>query len=246
MKKLNHFIRLVALLLFICLLYSTYPAFAADTSKENCNSVRLDHCNIIELCSNKYYGANRPLIIFFPGANECNKLQNAIGFVRKYELYDKLDVDVIVVALRTENFGHQDWRKASEDLLEFLSDRYFDLSDDDRFPIVVDAVSFGGYGGCYLTDLFMENNLWVNELNIADGRWAFCIPIDWVEEMALAGTKINVFACPSSGNISVQTRELIDALDGSYNFYGTVLQTSHGAVLSTAIHEEGLHSEWEN
>jgi len=246
LKKLSHFNRLVALFLFILVfvLSSVSSAYAVDTSKDNCNALRLAHCNIIELNTNKYYGADRPLIIFFPGAGECNSLQNTIGFVRSYELYNDLEVDVIVVAFRTESFGHQDWRAVSEDLLDFLSDRYYELSDDDRFPVIVDAVSFGGYGGCYLTDLFMKNSIWVDELNIADGRWAFCIPIDWVEEMALAGTKINVFACPSSGKISVQTRELIDALDGAYNFYGTVLQTSHGAVLSTAIHEEGLHSEW--
>ena len=245
MKRLRHVIRFSFIILSLLTQLFTSTAFAVDTSKENCTSSRLDHCNIIELNTNKYYGSNRPLIIFFPGANECNNLQKAIGFVRKYALYDDIEADVIVVALRTEGISHYDFRKVSDDLLDYLSDTYNSLTDDDKLPIIIDAVSFGGYGGCYLTDLLMKNNIWVEELNIADGRWAFCIPIDWVKQMALAGTKINVWGCHSSGKISVQTRELIDALDGSYNFYGEVLDSSHGEVLYTAIYENGLHSEWE-
>jgi len=244
-KKLPILIWILALV--TCLIvFGASTALAVDTSKDNCHTEVFRSCRITTLNTNQYTG-NRPLIIFFPGSNECDNAQKTIGFIRKYELYDGIEADLIAVSIKTECGGnHHDWEGVSRDVLEFIKDKYYSLCDDEKFPIIVDAVSFGGYGGCYLTQLFMENGLFVDELNLADACGAYCIKASWVQELAEAGTKVNVFACTGSGKISQETRAIIAALDGSRNFYGATFYTSHGKVLQYAIYNDGLHSEYKD
>lgn len=224
-----------------CLLLSFCPGAAtgADTSRENCTAERLSHSNIMVLNTNEYT-EGRPVIIFFPGGEECGNLGDVMRFIRGYRLYDDVEADMIAVAFRTKALRPKDWEKPAQDLMEYLRERY----QKSPFPIIVDAVSFGGYGGCYLTQLFNENGMQVKELNLADACIPHSVTAEWLQELALSGTQVNAWGCYGSTNVSRETREIIEKLDGTERFRGELIRCSHGQVLSMAIHEFGLHAEY--
>ena len=225
-------------LLCVLLLFSS-GALAADTSAANCERSKLSHCNITTLQSNQYT-AGRPVVIFFPGSKECNSYENVIRFIRNYHLYDDMETDLIAVTLRGSGAWYRNWEAAGVDLYEFLKDKY----DASPFPVIVDAVSFGGYGGCWLTEYFRENGIPVEELNLADACGSYCISVDWVRDLALAGTRVNLWGCTGTSSISRDTRSCIEQLEGTANLTGTVIECSHGQVLNRAIYEYGLHAAY--
>ena len=235
----NRFIRIFpALLICLCLL-CTGTAFAVDTSAENCVRESLSRCNITTLRTNQYT-AGRPVIIFFPGYYEANSNKNLISFIRNYHLYDDVEADLIAVTVRGGNPWYRSWEPACPDLYEFLKDKYA----ASPFPIIVDTVSLGGYGGCWFVDYFRKNGIPVQELNLADACGYWCMTADWLRELACAGTRVNIWGCNGSLNISVDTRAMIAELEGTENIHCVVMDSAHGAVLSNAIHKYGLHAEY--
>ena len=229
----------LSLLCLLCALSLCTCALAADTSKANCTGRKLRHCDITELLSNRYT-EGRPVIVFFPGSEECNSRQKAISFIRGYKLYDGLEVDLVSVTLHGENVWYRDWESAVRDLFEFLKEKY----DVSPFPVIADAVSFGGYGGCYLAQYFTENGIPVQELNLADACGSYCIQADWIRRIAEAGTQVNLLACTGTSRMSRDTRAIIEAVEGTENCASMLLECRHGEVLGVAIHERGLHAAY--
>ena len=241
MKKLN-IIRLVILLTLVVFIGSS-SALAVDTSKDNTVVIQLDPCKLAYLISNQYYGPNRPLIIFIPGSNECTNIQKTLNWIRDYELYDNIDCDLIAFSMNSSSIWYKDWESACEDVISFILPYYSRLSDDEVFPIIVDAVSFGGYGGIYLVQCGKRNGIFMDELNMADACGYGVIP-DMIEYIVNRGTFVNIWASSGSGGISISTRKVISELEGSPNFYGEDFPSPHGAVLHKAIYEKNLHSEF--
>ena len=236
MKK--RLIALLSLLACLCLL-RVDSASAADVSAGNCAREKLSRCNITTLLTNRYT-EGRPVIIFFPGYDEATSNKNLINFIRNYHLYDDVEIDLVAVTLRGSTPWHRDWEPACRDLYDFLKDKYA----ASPFPIVVDSLSLGGYGGCWLTEYFRKNGIPVRELNLADACGSWCISADWLRELAAGGTRVNIWGCGGSLNISKDTRAIIAELEGTENIQCVTMASSHGAVLSNAIHEYGLHAEY--
>ena len=231
----------VSVLLCLCLLFSCAgSALGVDTSRDNCQIERLRYSVIATLKTNRYE-AGRAVIIFFPGGMECNRIDSVLRFVRGYELYDEVEADIIAVSFKFNALKPRDWEQPAQDVMEYLKERY----EPGHFPIIVDALSFGGYGGWYMAKILNENGMPVKELNMADACLPRHVSADQLRETALSGTQVNAWGCYSSANVSKETRSIIDTLEGEGipNFRGVLIQCSHGQVLSKAIHEYGLHSE---
>ena len=233
--------KVVALILVILVItFASNVACGQDFEEKNI--VQLDTCTLAVLETNEYYGS-RPLMIFFPGSGECNSINSAVKWLESYHIYDDIDCDIIVVTKRSAGCEYRDWEPVAMEVLEYLEPYYSVLSDDDLFPIIIDAVSFGGYGGVFFSELAMENGVFVDELNLADAV-SFPLTVERIQDLTLSGTFVNAWACNGGSDISKRTRNVIDELLGSRNFFGTTIYTSHGAVLSKAVEEEGLHSEY--
>ena len=233
--------KVVALILVIFVItFASNVACGQDFEEKTI--VELEYCTLAVLDSNEYYGS-RPLMIFFPGSGECNSINSAVRWLESYHIYDDIDCDIIVVTKKSAGCQYQDWEPVAAEVVEYLEPYYIGLSDDDIFPIIVDSVSFDGYGGVYFSESAMECGIFVDELNLADAV-SYPLTVERIEELTLCGTFVNAFACNGGSDISARTRKVIDELIGSRNFYGTTIYTSHGAVLSKAVEEEGLHSEY--
>ena len=236
---MNRFRSLAALFLCLCLLaLCTVDAFAVDLSGKNTVQTKMSGCFITELKSN-LYAADRPVVIFFSGSRECFSSYDTLTFIRSLEIFSDLDVDILFITLPKANLRFKLWEKADQDVCDFLKDKY----EAAHFPIIIDAASFGGYGGCFLTDLLCENGIPVQELNLADACNSNCVYADWVRNIALAGTKVNIWGTDSEFNISKNTCKVIEELEGAENVSSMVLECYHGRALYTAIHEHGLHSD---
>ena len=242
--KWLHFTKQGCALLF-CLILIASNSGAYCITEDDFIIEAHDSCYITALRSNSYYG-NKPVIIFFPGSGECCSAYSTIRFLERYCLYDDLYVDIVLVTLKSEPDNYRCWERASEDVLDFMFDKYDPLGDDEKFPIIVDAVSFGGYGGCFLTDLLMDSGVWVDELNLADACSSYCISSDWIRNLSRRGTRVNIYASNEEREISYATRTIISDLQGTNRVFSDVFNVSHGEVLGEAIHEEGLHAEWIN
>lgn len=229
-------------ILFCCLmLLSVFPpaACAVEVSKQNWAFEFLRHGNIMTLKTNQYT-ADRPVIVFFPGTLESDSIVNTARWIQKYGLYDDLEADVIAACFRSKPLKPNDWEGPVGDLLEFLKEKH----EAAAFPVVCDAVSASGYGGCYLVQLFNESGIPVRELNLADA----CIPRyvneEWIRELAAMGTQVNIWGCRASGSMSAEARRLIEVLQGTENVGGAVLDTTHGQVLRRAMDDYGVHAEY--
>ena len=217
-------------------------AYAVDLSQKPI-TYNVDHSSISELPDN-IYSKERPLIIFFPGSGECFKIEKAWSFIKKYELYEYIDCDLLAVSVNTghSKVSRDDWDSLAESLVEWINDRYEDLSDSDKFPIIVDCVSYGGVGGTYFVNRALKAGIWVDEINYLDAACTDTVTISQLEKYLNKGIWVNVYACTSGAEVSVNGRNLIDYFDGERYFYGKVLKTDHGRVLHDAIYEDGLHS----
>jgi hypothetical protein len=233
------FRNLTSFFLFVLLICVFSGAAAADTSRDNCETQRLQSCNILTLKTNQYAG-DRPVIIFFPGGNECGNIGDTAKWIRRYELYDHLDTDLVAVSFRRKPLKPSDWKNPCNDLLAFLKEK----AADSPFPVIIDAVSLGGYGGCYLAQILNENGIPVKELNMADACLPRYITEEWLTQLAGLGTQVNLWGCGGKSNASIETRRLITALEGTENIRGVIVDAGHGAVLHTAIYEHGLHEEF--
>ena len=231
--------RFTAVILCALLVCAVTCAAAVDTSKDNCASMRLRSCNIMELKTNAYT-EGRPVIVFFPGGNECGDIGDTIRWVRRYRLYDELDVDLIAVSFRRQPLKSSDWKNPCDDLLAFLQEKYA----VSPFSVIIDAVSLGGYGGCYLAQVLNENGIPVKELNMADACIPRYVTADWLRQLAGLGTQVNLWGCSGRTNVSAETRAFITELEGTENVSGVIVDASHGAVLHTAIYTHGLHGEY--
>jgi len=239
--KIKSVLRVAAFVLVVTIIMLT-TNLACAQDLEDTSIIQLDTCTLAVLETNEYYGS-RPLMIFFPGSGECNNINSAVKWLESYHIYDDIDCDIIVVTKRSAGCEYRDWEPVAMEVLEYLEPYYSVLSDDDIFPIIIDAVSFGGYGGVFFSELAMENGVFVDELNLADAV-SFPLTVERIQDLTLSGTFVNAWACNGGSDISKRTRNVIDELLGSRNFFGTTIYTSHGAVLSKAIQEEGLHSEF--
>ena len=226
-------------LLCLVLLAVHGAALGLDVSRENGQPERLKKSNIMTFKTNRYT-EDRPLIIFFPGSKECSDLSGTMRFIRKYHLYDNVEADLIAVTIKTGGIRPRDWEAPSQDMLAYVQEKYGSLKP----TIIVDAVSFGGYGGCYLAQLFSENGFPVKELNLADGTIPNSVTADWLRELAGSGIQVNVWGCYGSINVSREGRRIVEELEGTENFQGKLLKCSHGQVLHFAIWENGLHAEY--
>ena len=237
---MKHTIRIfISFLLFACLLCAFSGAAALDPSRENCETQRLRSCNILTLKTN-LYTRDRPVIVFFPGGNECGDIGETVKWIRRYELYNRLEADLVAVSFRRNPLKPSDWKNPCNDLLAFLQEKYA----ASPFPVIIDAVSLGGYGGCYLAQILNENGIPVLELNMADACIPRYITADWLTQLAAQGTRVNLWGCNGKTNASAETRSLIAALEGTENIRGVIVDASHGAVLHTAIYDHGLHGEY--
>lgn len=229
---------ILSLLLCLCLLsLCTGTAFAVDLSRKTAVLNKMPHCTITGFESNRYI-PDRPVIIFFLGSQECFSWLNGLTFIRDQKIFEDLDVDVLFLTMPKAELWYKLWEAADEDLYDFLRDKY----EAAHFPIILDCVSFGGYGGCYLADLLRENGITVQELNLADACNSNCVYADQVQNIALAGTRVNIWGTKGSQNISKNTREVIEELDGTENVRTVILDCRHAKALTMAINEYGLHS----
>ena len=244
MKKQEGIARLLcAIIIAIALIICTASANSEEVTKENMVVISLSHGNIACRDSNRYYG-KRPLIIFYPGSQECNSVYRGINFINMYELYDNIDADIIIVSMYNTNMDCTAWDGVAEDLVLFLKEKYKSLSDDDVFPIIVDAVSFGGYGAIAFANEAMQNGIFVDEINLADACNTGVVTSEMIEGLCNKGTSVNVYASTEGMNISRNSRKIIEDLIGEKLFNGEVFYTKHGKVLHEAIYVSGLHSEY--
>ena len=170
----------VSVLLCLCLLFSCAgSALGVDTSRDNCQIERLRYSVIATLKTNRYE-AGRAVIIFFPGGMECNRIDSVLRFVRGYELYDEVEADIIAVSFKFNALKPRDWEQPAQDVMEYLKERY----EPGHFPIIVDALSFGGYGGWYMAKILNENGMPVKELNMADACLPRYITEEWLRDLA--------------------------------------------------------------
>ena len=230
---------LVSLLLCLCILFAcTGTAFAVDTSRRSTVLHKMSHCTVTGFQSN-LYAEGRPLIIFFLGSQECFSWYNSIHFIQDQKIFDELDVDLLFVNLPKADLWFRLWEAADREVCDFLKEKY----EAAQFPIIIDSVSFGGYGGCFLAGLLHENGIPVQELNLADACNSNCVYADTVRDIAATGTKVNIFGSTAVNNISKNTRAVIEELEGTENVTGTVFKCRHAKVLNKAITEQGLHDD---
>jgi len=236
---MKHFRSLVALTLCLCLLMTcTGNAFAVEISRKTCVLHKMSHCTVTGFKDNRY-AEGRPLIIFFLGSQECFSWLNSLTFIRDQKIFGELDADLLFVTLPKAELWYRLWEAADREVCDFLMEKLAGA----QFPIIVDAVSFGGYGGCFLTGLLRENGITVQELNLADACNSNCVYADTVRDIALGGTKVNIFGSTASNNISKNTRTVIEELEGTENVTTMVFQCRHAKVLNKAITELGLHGD---
>ena len=231
--------KLPAVLLCLLLACAVTAAPAADTSRENCETLRLASCNLLALKTNQY-AEGRPVIVFLPGGNECGDLTLAARWLRRYELYDRLDADVVAAAFRRQPLKPSDWKNPCNDLLAFLREK----AAGSPFPVLIDAVSLSGYGGCYLAQILCENGFPEVELNLADACIPRYVTAEWLTRLAEQGVRVNLWGCDGKANVSAETRRLIEELEGTENIRGVIVNAGHGAVLHSAIYDHGLHEAY--
>ena len=215
-------------------------ASAADVSYSNWRTDAKFYSGIMSLKTNTY-NADRPLIILLPGVGEFSDVREAAKWIRNYHLYDDLDVDVATAAFWYEPFRISEWVKLSAEMLEFLQEK---RDESSPFKVIIDAVSYSGYCGCFLAQLLTENGFQVEELNLADAIIPNQMSTDWLREIAAQGIRINIWASNRDGEMHEAGRAALEELQGTENIGGLVMDVWHGEILSSAIHDHGLHSEY--
>ena len=228
---------LLILTMVLCFLFTCNNALAAEIARGQVSTINLQKSKIIVSKTNQYT-PNRPILIFFPGAGQCTDTQEALNWVRYNHLYDDLDVDVIICQFSSK------WERSAEDLYDFLYPYQNAIDDDEELTIIIDAFSFGGYGGCCAALYLSQMGMQVKELNIADGCRPEYVNANLLQRILDVGVKLNIYGRRSSGEPSKTTCKMIDAMNGAEGFYGEVLDTSHAGVLKLAI-QRGLHSEYQ-
>lgn len=236
---MKRFRSLITLLLCLCFLFLvTGSAFAVDLSRKKAVMTKKPHCTITGFEGNQY-AEGRPVIIFFLGSQECFSWLNSISFIRDQKIFEQLDVDILFVTLPKAQLWYKLWERACPEVCEFLQEKYAAA----HFPIIIDSVSFGGYGGCVLTNALREVEIPVQELNLADACNSNCVTAEMVRDIALGGTRVTIWGTTANLNISKNTRAVIEELEGTENISTMVLECRHANALNKAIHEHGLHAE---
>ena len=236
---MKRFRSLVSLLLCLCVLVlCAGPAYAVDLSRKNAVEIKKEHC-VINGFSTNQFSEGRPVIIFFLGSQEYFAWLRSIEFIRKLKFFDSLDVDILFITMKKSHLMYRRWEPAGRDVCEYLQEKY----ESAHFPIIIDSVSFGGYGGIFLIGCLREAGIPVQELNLADACNSNCVTADMIREIAAGGTKVNIWGTTAKLNISANTRAIIEELEGTENISTIVLQCRHANALNKAIYEHGLHSD---
>lgn len=230
---------MIILLVMIAAVFNS-PAYALDISTNNYEIINKDFCAIAAVSTNDY-NTNKPLVVFFPGSQETGSIRKTMTFVKKYKLYNKLDINLIAVAFQNGSEYYKDWEPAAEELADFLAE----ITKDKNIPILLDAVSLGGYGAYVTARLLEAKGVDVSEVNLADACLPHLITGLQIQEMLDNGIHVNVYGCGATSRTSKNTRSIIKEFADVNDFNGDVLASSHGGVLSVAIHNSGLHSEYE-
>ena len=230
------------IILIVTILISTMlsQASALDTSWGCGTTKTVKHFRIYTSNTNDLANG-KPLVIFFGTDEESPDVYEVVHLVNKYHTYDDLDINFMCVAF-ARNFTMKGWKVIGEELADYLQQEYA----NQPFEIIIDCASNGSYGGCSLAQGLQDRGIIPKELNLGDGIISKLVTPEWLRELAASGTHINLYA--SSTNMtkrSILSREAIEELDGTENFYGEVIgKIKHIEVLSRAIHEHGLHSEY--
>ena len=238
-KRIRGTVLPIVLCCLVILCAFTGTARAVDLSWGNCKYEQWFFGCIMSLKSNEY-SEDHPVIIFLPGVAECYDIAEAVQWMKNYHLYDYLDVDLITAAFWEEPLRTGEWENLSANLLEFVKRRY----EESEFTVILDTVSSGGYGGCVLTQMLMENGIPVKELNLADACVPNYVTEELITEIAANGTQVNIWAGNNNSAVPEETRRIVEELEGTENVNGVLLDVWHGEVLNRAIYEYGLHSEY--
>lgn len=235
--------KIFTLILIAAMVFCLMPtASAISVHYKDCETITLPLTKVVAPLSNDFSQKDRPLIIFFPGSGEVNSANSARQFLYNNKIYDKLDINLLIVTFSSKSQDWKHWNDViSKGLLPYLTDINRTYGS---FRIILDGSSFGGYGACYAAKVLKENGLNVVELNMADGCVTDAVNADMVKEVLGKGIRVNIFGCNESRNISKNTRAIIESLDGLDNFHGKILKAYHGKVIIAAILQEGLHSEY--
>lgn len=235
---MNKYFRFIALIITI-ICFTMTSAAAVDTSYEQFDVMTMPNCHLAAARSNDW-ASDKPVIIFFPGTAECTSIRSTIGFINKYGLYDRLDVNLLTACFRKGAFDDKGWKKIAQDVVDYLKPKY----DEKPFRIIVDGVSFGGYPACVIAQLLMDNGMRDVEINLADGCVPYLIKTDWIKQLAASGVRVNLWGSIACSKISEKTRNMIKELEDEENVYGLTVTANHVQVLDKAIREHGLHSEY--
>ena len=214
-------------------------ALAVDYAYDDCEILRLPGCNLAAAKTNDWSAA-KPVIVFFPGTRECASVRSTLLFIGKYHLYDDMDVNFLAASFKRGGPSAKGWRQIAQDVADYLTPLY----KEKPFPIIVDGVSYGGYPACIIADLLRDNGITVTEINLADGCMPNLSDADWLRSISAGGVRVNLWGCKGCSKVSKIGRDLISQLEGTRNFFGVIVNGTHGQVLDRAIHEHGLHAEY--
>lgn len=229
------------LMVLLCCFSMMTCAEAVGTAYDQFDIMALPNCHLAAAKSNDW-ASGKPVIVFFPGTSECTSIRSTIAFINKYGLYDGLDVNLLTACFRKGGFDDKGWKKIAQDVVDYLKPRY----EENPFPIIVDGVSFGGYPACYIAELCLSNGIQVTEINVADGCVPYLVKEDWLKSLAGQGVRVNLWGSVAFSEISEKTRAAIENLKDVENVFGLTVETNHVQVLDKAIHEHGLHSEYDD
>lgn len=230
---------LISIMIMLVCISLLSGALAVNYAYDNCEILRLPH-SILAAANSNDWSQSKPVIVFFPGTKECASVGKTLGFIGKYHLYDDMDVNFLAASFKRGGPTARGWRQIAQDVADYLTPLY----REKPFPIIVDGVSYGGYPACIVADLLRDNGITVTEINLADGCMPNLSDADWLRNIAAGGVRVNLWGCKGCSKVSKKGREIIGQLEGTENFYGLIVNGTHGQVLDRAIHEHGLHAEY--
>lgn len=234
MKKALLFIIIVAVLSSVLT-----TSLAVDTSKRNGTIKTIKHSRIWTANSNDLSNG-KPLIVFFATDEEGN-IDRVLWRVNRNHIYDDYDINIMCVS-QARTFTVKGWANVAADLAVYLKEEY----DHHPCDIIIDCITNGGYGGTCLAQEMFDRGIVVKELNLGDGALQKLVTAEWLKSLCENGTKVNLYASSTTATrISVNSRNVIEELEGTENFHGEVIgKYKNVEILWRAIRDHGLHSEY--
>lgn len=234
MKKAVLFV--IAVLMAVCLISTS---LAVDTRRHSGTFKTIQHFKIWTAHSNDLTNG-KPLIVFFATDEEGNA-DRVLWRVNRNHLYDDYDINLMCVG-QARGFTMKGWAKITAELADYLKEEY----DRHPFEIIIDCVSNGGYAGTCLAQELLDRGIAAKELNLGDGAQKPLVTAEWLRSLCESGIKVNLYASSTTmTQISTHSREVIEELTGTENFYGEVIgKYKHVEILWRAIRDHGLHAEY--